>query len=182
MRREQLQPHDVAVGLVLGEGQVEEVVGLLARVAADEVGCHVVRRAERRLECVRPGRGQRGDLVEGHVGVPQHGGVAEVVDPPPPGPASTLNVVNPDGEQTGPPGVGLDVSGAGYLGCDRVYFFFDGVRIGSATSGAPWPGGATTRVVSSAAPRRRPARYGEHLDAVVRWPAGGNEAKTEAIA
>ena len=57
----------------------------------------------------------------------------------PAGPASTLNVVNPDGEQTGPPGVGLDVSGGGYFDCERVYFFFDGVRIGSDT---PDAGGA----------------------------------------
>ena len=40
-------------------------------------------------------------------------------------------MANPDGGQSGPPGVGLNVAGGGYLDCDRVYFFFDGVRIGS---------------------------------------------------
>jgi hypothetical protein len=44
--------------------------------------------------------------------------------------------VNPDGERSGPPGVGLELSGGGYLGCERVYFFFDGVRIGMATPDA----------------------------------------------
>ena len=51
--------------------------------------------------------------------------------PPPPGPS--LDARNPDGERNGPPGVGLDVSGEGYEDCDTVYFFFDGVRIGSDT-------------------------------------------------
>lgn len=44
-----------------------------------------------------------------------------------------MTAVNPDGGQDGPPGVGLDVSGAGYLDCERVYFFFAGERIGTGT-------------------------------------------------
>jgi hypothetical protein len=60
----------------------------------------------------------------------------------PAGPGSTLNVVNPRGEPSGPPGVGLDVSGAGYLDCGTVYFFFDGVRIGSDTPDATGAVGA----------------------------------------
>jgi hypothetical protein len=61
---------------------------------------------------------------------------------PRPGPDSSLNVVNFDGGQSGPPGVGLDVSGSGYLDCDRVYFFFGGVRIGSDTPDATGAVGA----------------------------------------
>lgn len=49
---------------------------------------------------------------------------------PPPAEAS-LEAVSPDGRPSGPPGVALDVSGGGYLGCETVYFFFDGVRIGT---------------------------------------------------
>jgi hypothetical protein len=44
--------------------------------------------------------------------------------------------VNPRGDRSGPPGVGLDVSGAGYLGCKTVYVFFDGVRVGTVTPDA----------------------------------------------
>jgi hypothetical protein len=44
--------------------------------------------------------------------------------------------VNPDGGRSGPPGVGLDVSGAGYTGCKTVYVFFDGVRVGTVTPDA----------------------------------------------
>lgn len=43
-----------------------------------------------------------------------------------------LDAVNPDGQRSGPPGVGLDVSGGGYAGCSKVYFFFDGIRIGTS--------------------------------------------------
>ncbi len=49
--------------------------------------------------------------------------------PPPAGPS--LQALSPDGLPSGPPGVALDVSGGGYLGCETVYFFFDGVRIGT---------------------------------------------------
>lgn len=38
--------------------------------------------------------------------------------------------MNPDGQPSGPPGVGLDVSGGPYP-CRTVYFFLDGVRIGT---------------------------------------------------
>ena len=61
-----LEPHDVAVGLVLRERQVEQVVRLFAGVRADEVGGHVVRRAERRVEVERAARRQRRHLIERH--------------------------------------------------------------------------------------------------------------------
>ncbi len=51
-------------------------------------------------------------------------------------PAASLDAVNPRGERSGPAGVALDVSGDGYTGCPTVYFFFDGVRIGSDTPNA----------------------------------------------
>jgi parallel beta-helix repeat protein len=50
---------------------------------------------------------------------------------PAPAGRSTLTAVAPDGTAGGPPGVGLEVAGAGYLDCNAVYFFFDGVRVGS---------------------------------------------------
>ena len=56
--------------------------------------------------------------------------------PPPP---ATVDAVNADGGRSGPPGVGLTVTGAGYEGCNSVYIFFDGVRIGTDT---PDGGGA----------------------------------------
>ena len=51
-------------------------------------------------------------------------------------------MANFDGGRSGPPGVGIDLSGAGYLDCDRVYFFFDGVRIGTDTPDASGAVGA----------------------------------------
>ena len=54
----------------------------------------------------------------------------------------TLIAVAPGQVRTGPPGVGLDVSGGGYGTCDIVYFFFDDLRIGSAK---PDAGGAIDR-------------------------------------
>lgn len=50
-----------------------------------------------------------------------------------------MAALNRDGEPTGPPGVGLVVTGAGYGDCTTVYIFLDGVRIGSAR---PDPAGA----------------------------------------
>ncbi|HEX2048136.1 MAG TPA: FGLLP motif-containing membrane protein [Acidimicrobiales bacterium] len=41
--------------------------------------------------------------------------------------------MNLEGGRSGPPGVGLVISGDGYVGCNRVYFFFEGVRIGMAS-------------------------------------------------
>jgi hypothetical protein len=64
-----------------------------------------------------------------------------------------LIAVAPGQVRAGPPGVSLDVSGGGYGSCDRVYFFFDELRIGSATpdaggiverGGLAVPGQATT--------------------------------------
>ena len=65
-----LERDDVAVGVELREREVEQVVGLFGRVAAHEVGGHVVRRAERRRERVRAARREPGDLVERHERVP----------------------------------------------------------------------------------------------------------------
>jgi hypothetical protein len=50
-----------------------------------------------------------------------------VTVPPPP---ASVDAVNADGGRSGPPGVGLTVTGAGYQGCSTVFIFFDGVRIG----------------------------------------------------
>lgn len=44
---------------------------------------------------------------------------------------STLVALNPDHQPTGPPGVGLEMAGIGYGDCHLVYFFFDGVRVGT---------------------------------------------------
>ena len=40
-----------------------------------------------------------------------------------------MDALSPIGARTGPPGVALDVAGAGYSGCRFVYVFFDGQRI-----------------------------------------------------
>ena len=88
--------------------------------------------------------------------------------PPPPG--TTIDAMNPDGDRAGPPGVALDVSGVGYGDCQTVYFFFDGVRIGSDTPNADGsvgvgklsvPGDAEPgehRVTSSCRPSGGPVR------------------------
>lgn len=53
--------------------------------------------------------------------------------PPPSDPGGpTLVAVTPKNEPAGPPGGGLRVEGSGYT-CSPVYFFFDGVRVGSGT-------------------------------------------------
>lgn len=65
--------------------------------------------------------------------VPPTSTTAPTTTVPPPPPGASLDALNPDGQRSGPPGVGLDVSGGGYVGCSTVYFFFDGVRIGSDT-------------------------------------------------
>jgi diacylglycerol kinase len=75
-------------------------------------------------------------------------------------------VANFDGGQSGPPGVGLDVSGAGYLDCDRVYFFFDGVRIGSDTPDASGAVGAGRLAVPG------DAKVGEHRVTSSCMPSG----------
>ena len=62
----------VPVGLVLGERQVEEMVGLVGRVAPHQVDGHVVGGPERRGERVGAARRQPGDLVEGHERAPAH--------------------------------------------------------------------------------------------------------------
>ncbi len=61
-----------------------------------------------------------------------------------PAPPATVDARNPKGDRSGPPGVGLDVSGTGYLGCRNVYVFFDGTRVGTLqpdASGAITGGG-----------------------------------------
>ncbi|MGH9265915.1 MAG: FGLLP motif-containing membrane protein [Acidimicrobiales bacterium] len=50
--------------------------------------------------------------------------------PPPVGDRPPLVAVTPRNQPSGPPGGGLHVEGGGYT-CDTVYFFFDGVRVGS---------------------------------------------------
>jgi hypothetical protein len=75
--------------------------------------------------------------------------------------------MNPDGERTGPPGVGLDVSGGGYAGCETVYFFFDGVRIGSDTPNADGAVGVGMLSVPG------DAEPGEHVVTSSCRPSGG---------
>jgi hypothetical protein len=62
----------------------------------------------------------------------------------PPAPVSdgpSLIAVTPKNESSGPPGGGLRVTGSGYQ-CETVYFFFDGVRVGS---GSPDAAGRVSR-------------------------------------
>ena len=62
----------------------------------------------------------------------------------PPAPVSdgpSLIAVTPKNESSGPPGGGLRVTGSGYE-CETVYFFFDGVRVGS---GSPDASGRVSR-------------------------------------
>ncbi len=51
--------------------------------------------------------------------------------PPAPRKGPTLSALSPAKDPSGPPGVGLELIGSGY-GCQSVYFFFDGSRIGVA--------------------------------------------------
>ena len=88
-----LEPHDVAVGLVLTEREVQQMVSLIARVGAHEVGGHVVRRPERGGEPEGSARGKPGDLVEGHERRPQHDRVAERVDASTSGATGELRVL-----------------------------------------------------------------------------------------
>ena len=88
-----VERHRVAVGVELGERQVEQPAGLFAFVALHEVCGHVVGRAERRRERVRAPRREPGDLVEGDERIPQHDRVADLVDPAPPGAARELGVL-----------------------------------------------------------------------------------------
>ena len=62
-------------------------------IPADQVGRHVVGRAEAAGERVRAGPGQARHLVERHERRPQHHGVADVVDAPAPGPPRQLGVL-----------------------------------------------------------------------------------------
>jgi hypothetical protein len=59
------------------------------------------------------------------------------VVPAPPGDKGgpTLIAVTPKNQPAGPPGGGLHVEGTGYT-CSTVYFFFDGIRVGSAPADA----------------------------------------------
>ena len=63
-----LHLHDCPVGLILGERQVEEVMGLLGLIAAHQVRCHVVRRTKRGTKREGATRRQRRHLLEGHEG------------------------------------------------------------------------------------------------------------------
>ena len=53
--------------------------------------------------------------------------------PPPAADGPSLIAVTPRNESSGPPGGGLRVAGSGYT-CPTVYFFFDGTRVGSAST------------------------------------------------
>ncbi len=88
-----LQLHDLPVGLVLRERQVQQVVGPIGGVGAHQVGRHVVGGPERRPQVEGPARRQRRHLVERDERAPEHHRVADVVDAPPPGPAGELRVV-----------------------------------------------------------------------------------------
>ena len=70
------EPDDLAIGTELGERLLEQLDGFVGVVAADEVGRHVVGRAERRAEAVGAARHQRRHLVERHEGRPEHDGIA----------------------------------------------------------------------------------------------------------
>ena len=85
-----LQADHRPVGLVLGEGQVQEVVGFVGGVPADQVGGHVEGGAERGGEHERSAGRQGGDLAEGHERRPQHDGVTDLVDAAPAGPPGEL--------------------------------------------------------------------------------------------
>jgi hypothetical protein len=85
--------HHRPVGLVLGERQVQQVVGLLGRVAVHQVGGHVVGGSERRGQSERPAGRERRHLIERDERRPQHDRVAHLVDAPPSGPPGELGVV-----------------------------------------------------------------------------------------
>ena len=87
------EPDDRVVGLVLGERPVEQAVGLVAVVAADQVGGHVVGRPEGGAQLEAAAGDQVGDLLERDVRAPQHQRPAELVDAPAPGPPGQLRVL-----------------------------------------------------------------------------------------
>ena len=93
VREVALERHDVAVGVVLREREVQEVAGLLGRVAAHEVDGHVVGGAERRRQRVGAAAREPCDLIERHVRVPEHDDVADVVDPASAGAPRELRVL-----------------------------------------------------------------------------------------
>ena len=87
------EPHDITIGLILGERQVQEVVGLVAGVGAHEIRSHVVGRTERRAEMERGTAGEFGDLVEAHPWRPHHHCGPEVVDASTTRPSGELGVL-----------------------------------------------------------------------------------------
>lgn len=58
--------------------------------------------------------------------------ISTTVPPAPDDDRTPLVAVTPRNESAGPPGGGLQVQGTGYS-CPTVYFFFDGVRVGSGS-------------------------------------------------
>ena len=88
-----LEPHDVAVGLELGERQRQELAGRDGVVGAHQVGRHVVGRPERRAQVERAAERQLGHLVERDERAPQHDGRAELVDAAPAGATGELRVL-----------------------------------------------------------------------------------------
>ena len=89
-----LEPHHRLVGLELGEGQVQQVVGLVGRRSGAPGWRPCCRSAGTTSVSVkRAARRQGGDLAEGHERRPEHDGVAVGVDAPAPGPAGELGVL-----------------------------------------------------------------------------------------
>ncbi len=90
------QPDDGPVGLVLGEGPLQEPVRLFGAHVLHQVDRHVVRRRERTAQRERPGGSETGDvggIHRGVVGLPQHDGVPFDVDAAPARPAGQLGVL-----------------------------------------------------------------------------------------
>ncbi len=88
-----LEPDHLTIAEVLGEGQVEQMVRLVGRIASYEVHRHVVGWPKGRGEGERPSHHQRGNLLEGDVGRPEHQGAAVLVDATASGTAGQLGVL-----------------------------------------------------------------------------------------
>ena len=88
-----LERDDPPVGEELGEGGVEELVGLVRCVVPDEVDRHVVGGPERRGQVVGPCCSEPGDAFERHLPLVNHHGVAETIDASAARPARQLGVL-----------------------------------------------------------------------------------------
>ena len=87
------QPDHRPVRLELAERLLEQLAGRRDAEPADEVDGHVVAGPEGAAQRVGAGRGQAGDLLRVHPGLPDHHGVALDVDAPAPGPPGELGVL-----------------------------------------------------------------------------------------